>query len=43
MIYKIEVVVFSFGLKKEPPWSPDYLVVAPPLFFSRECSFWWLA
>jgi hypothetical protein len=42
MLYKIQVLVFKFGLKKAPPWSPDCPVVTPPLF-PRECSFWWLA
>ena len=42
MLYKIDLVVFGFELKRAPPWSPDCPVVAPPLF-SRECSFQGLA
>ena len=42
MLYKIDLVVFGFELKRAPPWSPDCPVVAP-LLFSKECIFWGLA
>jgi hypothetical protein len=42
MLYKIDLVVVGFELKRAPPWSPDCLVVALPLF-SRECGFGGLA
>jgi hypothetical protein len=35
MLYKIDLVVFDFELKRAPPWSPDCLVVASLLFFQR--------